>query len=137
MTQRADLPPDLPRRQALQWLLGGAALLSAPLGQRALAQTATESTSFASAPAWRALSRLGYGPSASSMRSLAAAPSVSAWAIQELDIAHQASQEPPALSADVAGINQPLPAIFEGVKREREARAKIKSEPALMAHDSD
>ena len=137
MTQRADLPPDLPRRQALQWLLGGAALLSAPLGQRALAQTATESTPFASAPAWRALSRLGYGPSASSMRSLAAAPSVSAWAIQELDIAHQASQEPPALSADVAGINQPLPAIFEGVKREREARAKIKSEPALMTNDSD
>lgn len=137
MTQLAAPLPDLPRRQALQRLAGMATLLSAPLVQPAFAHSVTESTALASAPAWRALSRLGYGPSPTSMRSLAAAPSVSAWARQQLEAAYQASQQPPALSNDVAGINQPLPAIFEGVKREREARAKIKSDPALMAHDSD
>ena len=137
MTPPAHPLSTLPRRQALQWLASVAALLSAPLAQRVRAQTLTEPTPFASAPAWRALSRLGYGPSPTSLQSLAAAPSVSAWALQQLEAAHQASQQPPALSADVAGINQPLPAIFEGVKREREARANLKADPAALTEASD
>ncbi len=137
MTQRTDLSPDLSRRQALQWFAGMAALVSAPLSALARAQTTTEGPLPATAPAWRALSRLGYGPSPTSLRSLEAAPSASAWALQQLDAAQHASQQPPSLSADTAAFNQPLPAIFEGVKREREARAKIKADPALVTDDRD
>ena len=137
MTHTADLCPDLPRRQALQWIAGVAALVSVPLGPLARAQTTADLPLTANAPAWRALSRLGYGPSPASLRSLYAAPSVSAWALQQLDAALQASQQPPPLSADAAAFNQPLPVLFDGVKREREARARIKADPASITDDRD
>ena len=124
----------LPRRQALQWL---AALASGSLGSVAVAQPIADTPLSASAQAWRAMSRLGYGPSPVEIRSVAAAPDVPTWALQQLDLALRASQQPPRIPAGQADFNQPLPGIFEGTRREREARAKARVDPATMTDDRD
>jgi uncharacterized protein (DUF1800 family) len=76
---------------------------------------------------WRALSRLGYGASATLVADIQAAPNARAWALRQLDAAHNASQSAPVLTAELQGINAPLPEIFEGAQRERQARASIKA----------
>ena len=76
---------------------------------------------------WRALSRLGYGPSANQVAALQHASSPRSWALQQIEQAWQASQSPPLLSLALQDINQPLPQIFAGVQREREARARRKA----------
>jgi uncharacterized protein (DUF1800 family) len=134
MTSHLDHAPRLPRRQALQWL---AALGSPGLGSLAVAQPVADTPLHASAQAWRAMSRLGYGPSPVGIRSIAAASNVPAWALQQLDLALRASQQPPRIPADRAEFNQPLPGIFQGTRREREARAKAKVDSASVTEDGD
>lgn len=82
---------------------------------------------------WRAMSRLGYGPTPALVQAVQAASSPQAWALQQLELATVASQQAPALSADVAGINAPLPAIFAADKAEREARKNIKVQADAQA----
>ena len=125
------------RRQALHWIAGAAVLGSTALSPLARAQASAEPPLSAPASAWRALSRLGYGPSPSQIHSLSAAPSATAWALQQLDVAREASQQPPSLATDRAGFNQPLPVIFEGVQRERQARARIKADATPVQDDGD
>jgi uncharacterized protein (DUF1800 family) len=90
----------------------------------------------ASAPAaqllhdqWRVLSRLGYGPSPDSVAALEG-QDVRGWAIAQLDAAHAASQQAPRLPPELAAINASLPQIFDGARRERQAREQRKETAA-------
>jgi len=103
----------------------GATLLASGLASRVLAQTVPIPS--ATAGQWRGLSRLGYGPNATLAAQVQATGSLRAWALQQLETAYQASQSAPALPTDLLDINAPLPQIFDGERREREARAKLKS----------
>ena len=76
---------------------------------------------------WRALSRLGYGLTPALLESIQAAGNPRAWSLQQLDVAYQTSKTPPFIAPDLADINLPLPQIFEGAARERQARAAIKA----------
>jgi uncharacterized protein (DUF1800 family) len=82
---------------------------------------------------WRALSRLGYGPTVNLIRELQAASSPRAWALQQIDTAYRASLSPPWMASAVQDINAPLPQIFEGAQRERQARASLKAVAATPA----
>ncbi len=127
----------LPRRQALKKIGTFAFLASAPWAKLALAHTPPDATLSPNAQAWRAMSRLGYGPSPFQIRSLATSGNAQAWALAEVGVAQQASQQAPYINAGMAEFNAPLPEIFEGVKREREARAKVKADSGDMMNASD
>lgn len=75
---------------------------------------------------WRALSRLGYGPTPALVASLQAAGGARAWALQQVDAAFAASREAPRVPPELALIQAPLPQIFEGVRQEREARSRLR-----------
>lgn len=104
------------------------------LGQQALAQSPSSAraaspsiVNASDAEAWRAMTRLGYGPSPSLIRNLQAAPDARTWALQQVDAAHTASQQAPRIAPDLAAFNAPLPTLFEGGQRERQARVNIKT----------
>lgn len=137
MRPLAALRPRLPRRQILQWMGGVAVLASTGLGRRAGAQPNDIAAPPPHESAWRALSRLGYGPSPVQIRSLSAAPNAPTWALAQLDVALQMSQQAPRIPVDRAEFNQALPGIFAGTRKEREARAKIKADAAPMTGERD
>ncbi len=85
------------------------------------------------AQTWRAMARVGYGPTAALARAVAAAPSAKAWALQQVDAAFAASQQPARIPPDMADFSANLPQIFDGARRERLAR---KDNKALGANDS-
>ncbi len=74
---------------------------------------------------WRAINRLSYGPSVELLANIKSADHPKDWALQQLDAARNASQQPPQLPADLASINDNLPTIFDGARKEREARAAV------------
>ena len=80
---------------------------------------------------WRALNRLAYGPTSTLVAQIQSAPSPLAWANSQLDEALQASRLPPKLPNDLASIGGSLPEIFEGAKKEREARATVPASTPL------
>jgi uncharacterized protein (DUF1800 family) len=82
------------------------------------------------AQAWRAMSRVGYGPSPSLVTAVQAAPSPRDWALRQIDAAFEASQQAPHIATALADFNAPLPRIYEGVQRERALRAEAKDMPA-------
>jgi uncharacterized protein (DUF1800 family) len=84
-------------------------------------------TDIALAEQWRALSRLGYGPNAALLQDIKASGNPRTWALQQIDAAYRASQSAPVLASELKDINAPLPWIFEGVQRERLARASLKA----------
>ena len=91
------------------------------------------------AAAWRATSRLGYGPSA--VTAQAAQADAKAWALQQIDAAHAASQRAPTLPAEVARFNEPLNDIARDFQAEREARRNKREQasqpnPANMASNA-
>ncbi|WP_395054683.1 DUF1800 domain-containing protein [Polaromonas sp.] len=77
-------------------------------------------TDSSTASAWRATSRLGYGPSASTAD--AAQTGAKAWALQQIDVAFDASQRAPAIPAALAGFNQPANQLAADFYAERQAR---------------
>jgi uncharacterized protein (DUF1800 family) len=81
-------------------------------------------TDASAAMAWRATSRLGYGPSAAT--GPAAQAGAQAWALQQIDAAFAASQRPPAIPAELAGFNQPANQLAADFYAEREARRKAR-----------
>jgi len=92
------------------------------------------------AAAWRATSRLGYGPSAATAP--AAQAGARAWALQQLDAAYAASQRAPAIPAELARFNQPVNQIAADFHAEREARrlarqASASAAPAAMPGNAD
>lgn len=74
---------------------------------------------------WRAINRLSYGPTPELLANMQSVGRPKVWALQQLDAARQASLQPPQLPADMASINDGLPAIFDGARKEREARAAV------------
>ena len=121
--------PD--RRALLKWLVctGGFTGTVALPGAFAQIQPPLASAS----EIWRATSRVGYGPTPQRVSDVQAAPSTRAWALAQIDIAHAASQNAPRIAPDLAGFNMSLPELFQGVQRERQARAKIKAGTAPAA----
>ncbi|RZJ27162.1 MAG: DUF1800 domain-containing protein [Haliea sp.] len=93
------------------------------------------------AAAWRATSRLGYGPTAATAP--AAQAGAKAWALQQLDEAFAASQRAPQIPADLARFNQPANQLAADFHAEREARrlARVNAAgaapPALPAADEN
>lgn len=121
-------PPALvleQRRVTLKRLLAGASMA----GFAQYPAWAQPSPNTDTQDAWRAMSRIGYGPSPSLISILPSATDARAWALAQVDLAFTASQMPPAISADLAHFNAPLPQLFEGLVRERQVRAQNKTEP--------
>ena len=73
---------------------------------------------------WRAASRLGYAPTPASTAAAGAAPKD--WAVQQVDAAYAASQQPAALPPDLARINAPMADIARGIQAEGEARKLLR-----------
>ncbi len=94
---------------------------------RAQAQVST-APAFDSQATWRVLSRLGYGPSASLVQAVNAAGGAKPWALAQLDLAYQASQQLPAIPAAWADFNAPLTSTFKGFQKERELRRTLKED---------
>lgn len=103
-----------------------AALLACQAGTAAYAQADAAAPSANAAAAWRAASRLGYAPTPASAQAAEAAPR--AWALQQIEAAYAASRRPPAIPAELAGINAPLGDIARGFYAEREARKNRREE---------
>ena len=78
------------------------------------------------AAAWRASSRLGYGPTPASAQATQAGPR--AWALQQLDLAYAASRRPPHIPAELARFNAPLNDIARDFHAEREARKTLREQ---------
>lgn len=74
---------------------------------------------------WRAINRLSYGPTTELLAEMKSVDRPIDWALQQLDAARKASLQPPRLPNDFASINDNLPAIFAGARKERELRAKL------------
>lgn len=74
---------------------------------------------------WRVLNRLSYGPTPALLADLKSHGQPKAWALSQLDAARQASLAPANLPPDLVSINASLPAIFDGARQEREARAAV------------
>ena len=108
------------RRTALQAICG----LSGSLGLHpwARAQTAQSTASV-----WRAASRVGYGPSVDLLHQIQAAASPRDWALAQVDGAHQASAIPPRIPTEMMDFNAPLPQLFDGAQKERQARKQVRS----------
>ncbi len=123
-----------------------AATLAGLVSLTACAQTGSAPVTRETAPAqaaWRVASRLGYAPTPASAVAAGAAPR--AWALQQIDAAHAASQQPAALPAELARINAPMVDIARDFQAEREARKVLRVQAAsdgagklpVAAADSD
>ena len=136
------LSHPLPRRQALQHLARLATALAGAPSLGAWAQSTSPSelrtNDAALADTWRALSRLGYGPTPGLLREVRAASSPRDWALQQPSLAWKESQLPPVLDEAQEAMQAPLPHIFAGVQRERQARAarKAGADPAPGSNDA-
>lgn len=104
--------------------------LSALISTAALAQTSTQLSGNA-ASAWRATSRLGYGPTAESAQAAQINPK--AWALQQIDAAYAASKNPAVIPAELAQLDQPLNAVVRSFQTEREMRRVARAASAMPA----
>ena len=88
----------------------------------AMACSVQAQTSAPSEPIWRASSRLGYGPNPTLVADVSRIGGVRAWALQQVDAAYRASQQPAAVPAQFTRFHQPLTQIFPVFEEERKAR---------------
>lgn len=136
MVSSAVVPPFTVRRNVLQGLALGGVCALGWAGVLAHAQTGrTPALLDADAQAWRALSRVGYGPTPELVRDVATQPSARAWALQQVDVAHAQSQRAAVLNSDWWGMRLDLPGTFERFRVEREARKTQKSQARPDAQD--
>ena len=87
----------------------------------------------ASAQHWRAMSRVGYGPTAALVRAVQAQPHARDWALQQIDLAFADSRRAPMLGSDLWGLQLDLPTLFERFRAERAARKTQKNAPPADA----
>ena len=106
-----------PALHAWMSLLATAAVL---LGPTAHAQSSNDGLT-----AWRATSRLGYGPSPATAQ--AAQNDPKNWALQQIDAAYAASGQPPNIPPALARFNQPINDIARDFHTEREARRMLRT----------
>jgi uncharacterized protein (DUF1800 family) len=118
-----------PSKPAMLKLLHKLALcLSLPLlaNMPLAAQTDTNT-----AAAWRATSRLGYGPNAALAQAAQSNPR--AWAFSQVDAAYAASQRLPHIPAEINRFNDTIANIARDFRAEREARKNIKEQAGQPA----
>ncbi|CAM5792786.1 DUF1800 family protein [Ottowia pentelensis] len=108
----------LSRRHALRLAAWGAAAVTAPWARASNPPANTTDT----AAIWRALSRLGYGPTPALIAQVQQAGGAQAWALAAIDAAFAASQAPIQLGGLPGDFDAPLPEIFERTAAERKAR---------------
>ena len=94
-------------------VLAAAALLMA--SQPTRAQPSNEGLT-----AWRATSRLGYGPSPATAQAAQSDPK--GWALQQIDMAYAASRQAPSIPVALARFNEPVNDIARDFQTERESR---------------
>jgi hypothetical protein len=111
--------PSKPRTMNLA--LSAVWCLSLLVSWPAMAQTDANT-----AYAWRATSRLGYGPTPAAAQ--AAQQNPQAWALGQLETAYAASQRAPNIPPDIAQFNQPIGKLAQDFRAEREARKNIKEQ---------
>lgn len=87
------------------------------------------------AQAWRAMSRLGYGPTPWLVQAVNQAGSPRDWALQQVDAAYSASQQSPHIPPEWADFNAPLPKLFEQFRAERDTRARGQEKLQKDAND--
>ena len=102
--------------------LASFALASSPAAGQGQAPLAVLQGADADLQTWRALSRFGYGPSPALVEAVRAAGGGRAWALAQLELAHQASREEARIPQAWSDFNAPLPLTFSGFAQEREAR---------------
>lgn len=107
--------PPTARRRAMALLLAALAACGA-IAARA------DNTPAEAAATYRALSRLGYGPTPALIEQVQRAGGARAWALREIDAARAASAQPVRLGGVAPDFNAPLPEIFERYRDEREQR---------------
>ena len=71
---------------------------------------------------WRVSSRLGYGPGMGMMTEVDSVGGARAWALQQVDVAFNASHQAANIPARLTHFNQPLSHIFSAFQAERAAR---------------
>ncbi|MFM8590383.1 MAG: DUF1800 family protein [Limnohabitans sp.] len=81
--------------------------------------------SYGSADQWRAINRLSYGPTPGLLAEIQSASNPLEWALGQLATAREASRQPARIPAELSSINASLPELFEGARKEREARAAV------------
>ena len=91
-----------------------------------LAGPATAQTDTSPQAAWRATSRLGYGPSPATAQ--AAQAGAKAWGQQQIEAAFAASRRAPSLPTEFTQINAPLDDIARDFQAERLARRTLREE---------
>mgnify|MGYP000925920163 CR=1 FL=1 len=109
--------------------VGGMLAMTVPFGW---AQNAPQ-TLATHAQAWRALSRVGYGPTPNLAQSVSSMPNARDWAMQQIDLAFADSSRSPVIGTDLWGLQLDLPQIFERFRAEREARKTKKNTPQTDA----
>lgn len=132
----SELPFLLSRRRWLQHGAGLALGLSAvpqAVWARALSNASVTAPTIADAAAWRACSRLGYGPTPWLLADLAAHGGPRAWAAAQVQAARAQSQTPPALAPQWAGFLAPLPELFAQEREERQARRAAQASPGTVS----
>lgn len=122
------IPRSVRRRSAIQALAIPALWSAAAAWRRGVAAVPDASAPSASAAAWRALSRVGYGPTARLAQAVHDMPSARTWVGQQVDTAFAAARQAPHIPPELAGFNAPLPELFEGARKERQARQQIKAD---------
>ena len=111
-----NTPRLLSRRHALRLAAWGAAAVAAPWAR------ASNPPADTTANTWRALSRLGYGPTPALIAQVRQAGGAQAWALAAIDAALAASQAPIQLGGLPGDFDAPLPEIFERTAEGRKAR---------------
>ena len=119
--------PSPRRRSVLQGLAMGATWAATSRLPTATAATPTAPLS-PPATAWRVLSRVGYGPTAPLVMQVQGMATAQDWALQQVDAAYAAAQQAPWLPPELSGFNAPLPELFEGARKEREAIRQTKAD---------
>ncbi len=120
--------PYLSRRAALQAIATSACQWSSLGFSQSAARPDPATDMSLQTQAWRAMNRVGYGPNAALVQAIQTARSPRNWALEQVDAAFNSSQQAPRIASELSDFNAPLPRIFEGFQRERELRAKVKSQ---------
>lgn len=85
---------------------------------------------------WRVISRLGYGPNDILWDEVRTAESPRSWALRQIDAAADLAISSAQIPVKLADFNNTLPSIFEGIQKERQARAKVRDSVALKPEPS-
>lgn len=117
------------RRRWMQ-VLGTVPLWSGVSVLNAQTQQSQSNLPQATADAWRAMSRVGYGPTPWLAAQVEAQGGARNWAMGQVQAAYIASQSPPSINPEWKDFNEPLPELFARARMERQTREQRKADTA-------